>query len=504
MKTYYIITIGCQMNKSDSERVAGYLNQQGWQSAKNYIQADLIVVNTCGVRQSAEDRIYGLIPRLRRINRKAKIVLTGCLVYREDVKKKVGDRVDIWLPIVDLANLGKRIQEEKRDQPSLACPAPALWGCEKGVPASGGDGVCHSYSQDYLRIKPKYNSYFKAFVPIGNGCNNFCSYCVVPYARGREVYRPAEEIINEVKELVSRGYKEITLIAQNVNSYNNANSMRIYAPAFAEASADKSAANKRNANPRILMPANGQANIDTQFQEINFPTLLKMVNGIKGGFWLRFATSHPKDMSDELIATVVESRKVCEHIHLPVQAGDDEVLRRMNRGYTVSDYKNLIKKIKQAYQKRGKGSGWRLPPAITTDVIVGFPGETREQFEKTAQLFWEIKFDLAYIAQYSPRPGTAAAKMADDVPLEEKKRREKELTAILRQTARSNNEQYLGRVVEVLVEGINKKGEWFGRTRTNKNVKIKHIKIREDLVGQIVKVEIISIQDFGLVGEIKK
>jgi tRNA-2-methylthio-N6-dimethylallyladenosine synthase len=448
------------------------------------------------VRQSAEDRIYGLIPRLKRINRKAKIVLTGCLVYREDVKKKVGDRVDIWLPIVDLANLGKRIQEEKRDQSSFTCPAPQCRGwerggfaedesgvcyspLERGVPASGGDGVCYSPGQDYLKIKPKYSSRFKAFVPIGNGCNNFCAYCVVPYARGPEVYRPAEEIISEVKGLVNKGYKEITLIAQNVNSYNNA-------------------------NPRILMSASGQANIDTQPQEINFPTLLKMVNDIKGDFWLRFATSHPKDMSDELIATVAVSRKVCEHIHLPVQAGDDEVLRRMNRNYTVSHYKSLIKKIRQAYKKREEGSGWRLPPAITTDVIVGFPGETREQFENTVKLFWEIKFDMAYIAQYSPRPGTAAAKMTDDIPPEEKKRREKELTAVLRQTARTNNEQYLGRVVEALVEGVNKKGEWFGRTRTNKNVKIKGIKRGEDLVGRIVKVEIISAQDFGLVGQIKK
>ncbi len=485
METYYIITIGCQMNKSDSERVAGYLNQHGWQPATDYSRADLIIVNTCGVRQSAEDRIYGLIPRLRRNNRKAKIVLTGCLVYRQDVKRKVGDKVDIWLAISELPYLVEKIKKFDNIDSGVSFS-----------PAKKKDAVLvEQEGQSYLKIKPKYSSHFSAFVPIGNGCNNFCTYCVVPYARGREVYRPAEEIINEVKGLVKKGYREITLIAQNVNSYNNATSQ--------EYINGVNKLTRNNVNSQNFSQTNKQKNLNTSSQIINFPILLKMVNNIKGDFWLRFTTSHPKDMSDELITTIATSDKVCEHIHLPVQAGDDEILRRMNRNYTVVHYKSLIKKIRQVYRQKNKGNDWCLPPAITTDVIVGFPGETREQFKNTVKLFREIKFDLAYIAQYSPRPGTVAAKMTDDVPSEEKKRREKELTVILRQTARNNNERYINQVVDVLIEGINRKGEYFGRTRTNKNVKIQGIKKEKNLVGRVEKVKIISAQDFGLTGEIK-
>lgn len=411
MQTYHIITIGCQMNKSDSERIAGYLEKLGINYEADKYQADLVVVNTCGVRQSAEDRAYGIIPKIKKVNPKVKIILTGCLSERKDVKKRLGNKVDIWLPIVNLGKLSKKLQYD-----------------------------------NYLKLQPKYKSKFSAFVPIGNGCNNFCAYCVVPMARGREVYRSAEDIINEVKELVKKGYKEIILIAQNVNSYKS--------------------------------------------KDVHFPELLKMVNEIPGDFWIRFATSHPKDMSDELIEIITKSEKVCEHIHLPVQAGDNEVLKKMNRNYTVEHYKGLIKKIRKA-----------MPNAlITTDIIVGFPSETKEQFNNTAKLFKEVKFDMAYIAQYSPRPGTTAEKLKDDVDKEEKKRREEELMKILRKTALENNKKYINKVVDILIEREKNK-VYFGKTKTSKVVKIESSK---DLRGKFIKVKITKAQDFGLEGEAVK
>lgn len=403
------------MNKSDSERMAGLLEQNGYKKTdKN--RAGLVVVNTCGVRQMAEDRIYGLIPEIKKANKKTKVVLTGCLVNRKDVKNRLKNYVDIWLPIGEMAK-AEFLTADRRQN-------------------------------DYLKIRPSYESKFSAYVPIGNGCDNFCSYCVVPYARGREFYRPAKDVINEVKKLVKKNYKEIILIAQNVNSYKSG--------------------------------------------KLNFADLLKQVNNIKGDFWLRFLTSHPKDMSDKLIKVIAGSKKVCRHIHLPAQAGDDEVLRKMNRKYSIKHYISLIKKIRKA-----------VPGAsITTDIIVGFPKESKKQFKNTAKLMKEVKFDLAYIVRYSPRPGTAAFKMADNVPRAEKKKREFELMEILRKSALENNKKYLGETVKVLVEGKNKRNELFGSTETAKIVKISSASHDDDLVGKFINVKITKAQDFGLEGEI--
>ena len=420
------------MNKSDSERMAGRLAELGYRQSLNKYRADLVVINTCGVRQTAEDRIYGLVPKIKKENPNVKIVLTGCLVGREDVKRRLKEYVDVWLPISQISNSQFPI--------SKIPPAPFIKGEE---------------CDDYLKIKPKYISSFSAFVPIGNGCNNFCSYCVVPYARGREVYRPVKDILAEVRGLVKKGYKEIILIAQNVNSY------------------------------RSLTPPSPPL---SRGEKIDFADLLKMVNDIPGDFWIRFLTSHPKDMSDELIKTVAGCEKVCHQVHLPIQAGDDAVLKAMNRKYTVERYAELIKKVRQA-----------MPDAsITTDIIVGFPGETRKQFNNTAKLMRQVKFDMAYIARYSVRPGTAAAKLKDDVSKTEKKRREQELMKILRKTALENNKKYLGKIVEALVEGRNGRGELFGRTETAKSVKILTGDFR--LVGKFIYVKILQVKDFGMEG----
>ena len=441
-KTYNIITIGCQMNKSDSERVAAYFEEQGMKEEEDKYKADVVVLTTCGVRQSAEDRVYGFVPRIKKENPGCFLILTGCLSERDDVKKRLKDKVDLWMPIKELPNLINLIN-----------PCKNKFGRDL---------------YDYLDLKPRIISKVSAYVPIGNGCDNYCSYCVVPYARGREKYRQAEDIIREVKDLVDKGYKEITLIAQNVNSYSSENLN-----------------NKTQMTNKIQNP--------NSKQKFNFSDLLRAINDIKGEFWLRFATSHPKDMSDELIDMIANSEKICEHVHLPAQAGDNDILKAMNRKYTVEHYLDLIRKLRK-----------KIPGvAITTDIIVGFPGETKKQFANTSKLFKEVKFDMVYIAQYSSRPGTAAAKLKDDVPKQEKKRREEALMKILRKTALKNNKEYIGKMVEVLIEGISKDGSWQGKTRTGKNVRIKNEELRiKNIEGKFVDVKIIEVSDFGMKGEL--
>jgi len=479
------------MNKSDSERIAGHLEENGFKEASRE-KADLVILNTCGVRQSAEDRVYGLAPKIKKENPKAKIIIAGCLSEREDVKKKLKNRVDCWLPTREIPNI--KIQNPNKFQISPASLRKARFDARRA-----GQAKSRIQNGDYLKMRPKYKSEFSAFVPIGNGCNNFCSYCVVPYARGKEVYRPVEDILDEVRGLAKKGYREIILIAQNVNSYK----AQITKP-------------KLQINPK--------SKIQNPKQCINFPDLLRMVNDIPGEFWIRFATSHPKDMSEKLIKAVAEcsnpptSRlrraRVCEHIHLPAQSGDNEVLKKMNRGYTVGEYLKLISRIRREFKTNIYESNkreWQLPVAITTDIIVGFPGETRKQFNNTVKLFKEVKFDMAYIAQYSPRPGTAAEKLKDDVPREEKKRREEELMEVLRKTALENNKRYVGKTVEVLIEGVNKKGEWQGKTRTSKMVKVRsqksegrsqksEVRSKKNLVGEFIKAKINKAEDFGLSG----
>ncbi len=422
------------MNKSDSERLASHLKSNNYIQTPYRKEADVVVINTCGVRQSAEDRVYGLIPEIKKENPGVKLVLTGCLSERRDVLKRLKDKVDIWLPIKDLPYLKDKLKIRSDLSKTLD-------------------------SNEYLRIKPELTSFFSVFIPIGNGCDNFCAYCVVPYARGREVYRPALEIIKEVEEIVGKGYKEINLIAQNVNSYVS------------------------------VLPNNQESHkyFHSLGPKIDFAGLLEAISCLNGDFWIRFTTSHPKDMSNKLIKTIAANKNICRHIHLPMQSGDDEVLEKMNRKYSSRHYQKLIDSIK-----------YYIPEAsITTDIIVGFPGETREQFENTVNLFQEIGFDMAYISQYSPRPGTSAAEMKNNVPSKEKRKREKELTEVLRESAYKNNQQYIGRRVKVLVEGVNKKGEWYGKTDTNKNIKLNNMGV--DLqVGDFIDVTIDEIWDFGL------
>ena len=427
---YFIITYGCQMNKSDSERIASVLENNGFQKASKMNEANLIVVNMCSVRQSAVDRVYGKIQNAKIKNQneksKCKIILTGCILKKD--RERLFQQVNLILDIKDLQNWPEKLGIKNQ---------------ELGI-------------KNYFEIEPKYSSFPAAYVPISTGCNNFCAYCVVPYTRGPLIHRPAEDIIKEVKELIKKGYREIWLLGQNVNSYG----------------IQRETDAKQNAK---------------QTQNINFSKLLRMVNDIPGDFWIRFTSSHPKDFSDELIKTMAECKKVTPYLNLPVQSGNDKILRKMNRNYTVQKYKNLVKKIRK-----------KIPDiALSTDIIVAFPGETKKQFENTAKLLKEIKFDMAYIAQYSSRPGTTAIKMKDSVPQKEKKKREQILTEILKKTALEKNKKYIGKTIKVLpVEW--KKKFLFGKSFHHKTVKIRSSK---KVLGKFIKVKIIDALPWGLLGK---
>jgi len=432
MKKYHIITIGCQMNQADSERIANFIESYNYQFSGSWLGADLVILTTCGIRQAAEDRVYGLVNQIRKENIAAQIIITGCLAKRKDVQRRLGSQVNLFMPINELPNIFELLKNAKPDNIISA------------------DKVRELSGEKYLTIIPKYQSNFTAYLPIGNGCNNFCSYCVVPYARGREVYRPAGDIVAEAKKLLAKDYKEIILIAQNVNSYKS--------------------------------------------KTTDFPKLLSKLTSLKGDFWLRFSSSHPKDLSNDLIKVIASSDKICHHLHIAVQSGDDKILKLMNRKYTIKHFTRLIKEIRKA--KPGI--------AISTDAIVGFPGETRAQFKNTVKLFKDLQFEMAYISRYSPRPGTVSWQMKDNVSREEKQKRELELDKILKQGSLKANTKYLKKTVKVLVEGRNKKGKYYGNTSSFKNVQFKlNPKIQEkELIGSFRQVKITAVRNFSLEGEL--
>ncbi|MCX6759514.1 MAG: tRNA (adenosine(37)-N6)-dimethylallyltransferase MiaA [Candidatus Nealsonbacteria bacterium] len=372
---YFIITYGCQMNKADSERIAVALERKGYKEAPKKDGADLILVNMCSVRQSAVDRVYGLLHKFKTLkNKKPKLktILTGCILKKD--RQKFAKGFDQILKFKDLLKYS----------PTRA----ATKGKEK----------------DFSSLT-KYREKSMAFVPISNGCNNFCSYCVVPFVRGPLVCRDHKEILKEVENAVKNGFKEIWLLGQNVNDYQS--------PTRAAAKGEEEDISSSPTNPKI-----------------NFAKLLKMTDDIPGDFKILFTSPHPSNFSDELIDTLVNCKKFGKYINLPVQSGDDKILRKMNRNYSVKEYKNLVKKIRAKI----------TPVKLSTDAIVGFPGETKKQFRNTVKLFKKNKFDWAYISKYSPRSGTAAFKMKDSVPLIEKKKREKILREIIQQYAEKPND----------------------------------------------------------------
>lgn len=436
--TYFIITYGCQMNKSDSERIASVLEKNGCKPAKNEKQADLIVVNACSVRQSAVDRIYGKLSqfaKLKTYNLKLKTILTGCVADKD--KEKLKDKFDLILDINDwekIPNSKFQILNKFQNQ------KPKILNTKYKI-----------LDTNYFSIRPRYAEKFRAYVPIMTGCNNFCSYCVVPYVRGREVSRNVAEVLTEVKQLAKDGCLEITLLGQNVNSY------------------------KSPLTPILSHKGGGGIFSPENPYKHPFAALLWEINQISGIERVHFTAPHPADMSNEVIDALTLPKMV-NYLHLPVQSGDDEVLKKMNRNYTAADYLKLVEKIR------------KKKPAIAlgTDIIVGFPGETKKQFENTVKLYKKVGFDIAYLAMYSPRAGTAAAKFFDDVPRQEKKRRWQVLQNLMEKITLEKNKKYVGKTVLVLVDDF-KNGQCIGNSQEMKRVRFPG---KESMIGKIFDVKI--------------
>ena len=414
MPQYYIWTIGCQMNKAESERLGSFFEQLGYQATATAEEADIIVLNSCVVRQRAENRVINKLHALRPLKKShpgPTLALTGCLVDSDtDRLKKSYPHVDYFF--------------KPGESPH--------WLDEAG----------------WEQVLPRHPS-STAYVSIIQGCNNFCTYCIVPYRRGREKSRPVDEISWEVRELVKRGTREITLLGQNVDSYGHDLPER---PELAD--------------------------------------LLNELNDIDGLLRLRFLTNHPENMSTRLIEAVASLDKVCELINLPVQSGNDEILELMRRGYTVEQYRRLITEIRS-----------RIPGvALSTDVIVGFPTESEQQFMDTYNLLADLKFDTVHVAAYSTRPGTIAAReLEDNIPAAEKKRLLNMVEQLQESIATEINARLLGTMVEVLVEG-KKKGKWQGRTR---NGKLVFFGDNGDYAGQLVNIRIEKTGPWSLQGRIE-
>jgi tRNA-2-methylthio-N6-dimethylallyladenosine synthase len=429
---YYITTFGCQMNKNDSERIAGLLLSLGWTEADDEMTADLLLANTCSVRQMAEDRVVGLIKKwteLKIKNPKIIIAITGCLPGRDhDGKlKKKFPGVDLFFPIDDLIKLPEWL------------------------------GQLRSDLFDYLSLEPKYSETHRAFVSIQTGCNNFCAYCVVPYARGRERNRPVVDILVEVKKLAKNGCWEITLLGQVVNNYQ--------------------APDKENFNSQ-----NPFLNKD------DFSALLWELNQVSGIERIHFTAAHPRYFNDYQIEALKLPKQV-NYLHLPVQSGDDEILKKMNRPYVSEDYLKIVEKLKKA----------KPDMALGTDLIVGYCGETDEQFKNTIKFYKKADFDISYNAIYSQRSGTLADKnYADDVSWETKKYRWHYLQKVMEEIVLNKNQKYVGQVVSVLVDSC-KDGICSGNSR---EFKFTQFLGDESLVGKFVSVKIEIAYEWLLKGKI--
>jgi tRNA-2-methylthio-N6-dimethylallyladenosine synthase len=414
---YYIETYGCQMNVSDSELISSILSAAGYTAAANIDEADLLFFNTCSVREHAEQRVLGRISNERhrkKSNPKLKIILLGCMAQRIGQRLLSEDSGIDYVVGVD----------QYRALPAIL----------EGAPSALLD---FDSSEVYEELMPLHSDNRCGFVTIMRGCNNFCSYCIVPYVRGRERSRPFDDILKDVQLALDSGLRDITLLGQNVNSY--------------------------------------------LWQDVSFPRLLKRLNELDGLYRLRFVTSHPKDLSDELIEVMRDCDKVCEHIHLPLQSGSSEVLERMNRGYSYEHYLSRIKKLREAIPE----------VAITTDLIAGFPGETDAQFEQTLSAMREIEYDYAFCFKYSPRTGTAAADYSEQVPETTRLERLQRMIDLQRDITLKKYQKMIGKTVEVYVEDFSKKSsaQVSGKTR---DFKIAVLSGDQSTIGTLIKARVIS------------
>lgn len=436
MKKYLIITYGCQMNENDSEKISGMVEELGYTKTEDEKDADLIIMNTCSVRENANNRFFGNLGNFKKLKKKKPgliLAVCGCMMQEEHIVKKIKEKysfVDIVFGTHNIASLPSLLEECDAKRKLIVEVLEDSDKLAEGLPV-------------HRQFK------HKAFVSIMKGCNNFCSYCIVPYTRGRERSREYQNILNEVRELANDGVKEVTLLGQNVNSYGK--------------------------------------NLD---DPVSFAKLLKMVSEVEGIERVRFMTSHPKDLSDELIEVIRDNPKICRHIHLPMQSGSSRILKLMNRHYDKDTYINLVKKIRR-----------EIPDvAITTDIIVGFPTETEEDFLDTLDVYKECEFDTAFTFIYSKREGTKAAVMDGQIDEKTVKDRFDRLLKLHDEIVLKQNKKYLGKEVDILIDGKSKTNDnvLTGRTSSFKLVNF----TGKGETGDIVKVKITDIHTFHLSGEV--
>lgn len=436
MKKYLINTSGCQANELDSEKISWVLDTMGYESTQDKEEADIILFNTCAVRKSAEDKVFGQLGELKELKRrKPEVILgiCGCMMQREDIREYFLSKhkhIDLVFGTNNIHKLPQLVSRQLETGKTIVDIIEDTREIDENIDAH------RRYS-------------YKAYVDIMYGCDNFCTYCIVPYTRGRERSREPETILQEIRRLVESGVKEVTLLGQNVNSYGK-----------------------------------------TLAMDYSFPDLLKDINDIEGLDRIRFMTSHPKDFTERLVEAYVELDKLSPHLHLPVQSGSNRVLRMMNRKYTREEYLEKINAIKK-----------RMPNlAITTDIIVGFPGETDEDFQETIDLVKEVEFDSAFTFLYSIREGTTAAKIKEQVPDQIKHERFQRLLDTLHPIGLRINQRLLGTVQKVLVEEVSKNDSQIMSGRTE-SAKLVHFPGGEELIGKIVDVRINNVKTFTLEGD---
>ncbi len=479
---YHLVTLGCQMNKSDSERVRTVIEQMGYAWTDQEDQADMLGILSCSVRQKAIDKVYSRIHKWNHWKKNKNLIsfVTGCVLPSD--KEKFLKLFDLVFTMDDLPELESIIRQygivtplgiaAKQEKPELNLPDNKL-ALEPGAETLELTSLAEHQEKlqayepgqlkpvkyielgSFWKVNPTYTSGFEAFVPIQNGCDKFCTFCAVPYTRGREVSRPSGEILEEIKNLIDQEYRSITLLGQNVNSYG----------------------------------------LEKKGDEISFSDLLDkigMVGDASGKkVWIYFTSPHPKDMTEEVIRVIGKYKCLAKQIHLPIQSGDEKVLIKMNRNHSVAKYRDII----HAIQKH-------IPQStIFTDIIVGFTGETEKQFENTRKVMEEFKYNMAYIAMYSPRPGAVSSRWVDDIPVEMKKERLHILSEELKKHSRVHNEQLTGKMITVLVTGFDRKpGFLSGYTEGRIIVRFKSG--QEELIGKFVVVEIDSAADFSVEGKL--
>lgn len=435
-KKAYVHSFGCQLNVSDGEKIKGILKEIGFSFTDSPEDSDIIILNTCAVRESAEERVFGIIGSMKKLKAEKPdliIGVSGCMTAQEknlERIKKSYPQVDIVLGTSAINSLPGLIYEHLNSNRFAY--------------------DISEYADFSCRAEQVRESSFKASVPIMFGCNNFCTYCIVPYVRGRERSRNSQDIIDEVTALVNQGYKEIMLLGQNVNSYGK----------------------------------------DLE-NDITFPELLREINKIEGDFIIRFMSSHPKDATKELLDTILECDKVAKHLHLPVQSGSNSILRAMNRNYTVEKYLETVKYLRERYKDF----------SLTTDIIVGFPNETDEEFQDTVRLIKQVEYDNIYSFIYSKRSGTKASEISDTIPEEVKSRRMRELLEVQREISDRHYKRFVGKTMRVLADGKSRKHEGFLTGKSNEFI-IAEFEGDESLIGSFVNIKVTDSMNWAVTGEI--